>query len=59
MNIEDMKYDIEITMANECYYKEKQAKKDGLEHKCTCEDPYKWSDEEVKEYWEEHCAEED
>ena len=55
MNIEDMKYDIEITMANECYYKEKQAKKDGLEHKCTCEDPYKWSDEEVKEYWEEHC----
>ena len=49
-DIDDLKYDIEIKMAGDCYSKEKKAVKSGKPFKCTCSDPYSWSDKEVLEW---------
>ena len=49
--IEDLRYTVEIDMANECYQKKKDCLALGTEHVCTCTDPSGWSDEKVLAYY--------
>ena len=46
-DIKELKFDIEMIFASACCDAEDAAKESGEEYKCTCPDPYSWTDEEV------------
>ena len=53
-DINKMKSDIEQGLAWACYQRELTSKLERREYKCTCSDPYTWTDEEIIEYWNTH-----
>ena len=46
-DIKELKNQIEMQMAHDCYMKENEAVRKGEPFNCTCSDPYRWGDEEV------------
>jgi len=53
MTCKEMAYEIEMYYANQCWKQQVAAQKAGKTHKCTCPDPYKMSDEELVELYNE------
>ena len=49
----ELQADIDIAMASECCAKQDEAAKKGESFVCTCDDPFKWSEEKVLEWHKE------
>lgn len=48
--LEDLRYEVEMKMSSKCYRDELEAERLGVEHECTCKDPYKMNIDELKEH---------
>ena len=49
-NLQELRLDCEVEMAYRCYFKEKKAKQEDLEYRCTCACTIDWTEEECLEY---------
>lgn len=52
--LHELMCNVEMHMSIECYHASVNARKQGKDYKCTCEDPFKWSEEKLKEYADKH-----
>ena len=48
--LKDLQWACEEKMASKCYRDEYLAEKEGTEHKCVCELPDDWTEEECLEF---------
>ena len=52
--IQQLRWDVEMTMSSLCWLKEREAKEDGKEYRCDCPDIYKMGTDELQNYLDEN-----